>query len=428
MLNGEKIMAAKLKLFRSILVSFFLIFSTTVVATPSYKMTLEEVNIINSSTIEASVYIENVGEEELVITSYQCALSINQSLDLTGLTLSYKEGSSELLNEPNLYVGVDDIDGQPELAFVSYVGNDLITQKTRVGTFILEGNFNIVDISILEIKWDFEGAVSTIITGVNFENITNPANHESVFGLPASVEKMNILTATANSTSASRVIDGLGYSEDPNSRWSQEGMPARLVLDLGEISWISKTRISFYYFAEGRVYEYNVKVSEDNISWMNVLNNVKSKSIEWTEEEFAAVKGRYVMIEVLGSSGYKSNGWASIWEIEIYGSNSTTDVEEEDEIIDRDGTLPREYGISQNYPNPFNPSTNVQVMMKEEGKARIDVYNLLGERVLAVLDDELSAGTHEVNIDASSLPSGVYFYRLVINDSFTQTKKMNLLK
>ncbi len=49
--------------------------------------------------------------------------------------------------------------------------------------------------------------------------------------------------------------------------------------------------------------------------------------------------------------------------------------------------LPSDYGISQNYPNPFNPSTKVEVRMKESGSARLDVYNLLGERVLAVLDE-----------------------------------------
>ncbi len=67
-------------------------------------------------------------------------------------------------------------------------------------------------------------------------------------------------------------------------------------------------------------------------------------------------------------------------------------------------------------------------MMKESGSARLDVYNLLGERVLAVLDEDLSAGVHEVSIDGSKLASGIYIYKLDIENRFSQVKKMNLIK
>ena len=77
--------------------------------------------------IKASVYIENIGEN--LLTSYQCALSINQTIDLSSLSLIYVEGSSELLNEPNLYVGIDNIDGPTELTFVSYIGVILYQRK-----------------------------------------------------------------------------------------------------------------------------------------------------------------------------------------------------------------------------------------------------------------------------------------------------------
>jgi hypothetical protein len=67
-------------------------------------------------------------------------------------------------------------------------------------------------------------------------------------------------------------------------------------------------------------------------------------------------------------------------------------------------------------------------MMKESGSARLEVYNILGEKVLSVLDEELSAGVHEVNIDASKLASGVYLYKLDVNNQFVQLNKMNLVK
>ncbi len=129
-------------------------------------------------------------------------------------------------------------------------------------------------------------------------------------------------------------------------------------------------------------------------------------------------------------TGSEGNSWCDFWEMEIMGNNSTTGVDEieDDEELAEEETIPSEYGISQNYPNPFNPSTKVQVRMKESGSARLDVYNLLGERVLAVLDQELSAGVHEVNIDGSQLASGFYIYKLDIGNQFSQIKKMNLMK
>jgi hypothetical protein len=96
--------------------------------------------------------------------------------------------------------------------------------------------------------------------------------------------------------------------------------------------------------------------------------------------------------------------------------------------VDEKEELPTEFKLEQNYPNPFNPTTKVEVKMKESGSARLDIYNLLGEKVLAVVDSELSAGVHEINIDGSSLASGIYIYKFDIEGRFSQIKKMNLIK
>ncbi|MBK7978527.1 MAG: hypothetical protein IPK06_00655 [Ignavibacteriae bacterium] len=101
-------------------------------------MSIEDIKIEGIDKVSAEVYIENVGES-FELTSYQCALSINQELELSSLKLSYVEGSSELLNTPDLYVGIENIDGTAELTFVSFIGNDVISKKTLVGRFVLEG-------------------------------------------------------------------------------------------------------------------------------------------------------------------------------------------------------------------------------------------------------------------------------------------------
>ncbi|RME24922.1 MAG: T9SS C-terminal target domain-containing protein, partial [Candidatus Zixiibacteriota bacterium] len=97
---------------------------------------------------------------------------------------------------------------------------------------------------------------------------------------------------------------------------------------------------------------------------------------------------------------------------------------------DNDTPLPDSYRLAQNYPNPFNPTTVIAFTLPKGGTVRLDVFNLLGQRVRTLLDRYLPAGEHRVTFDARSdsgrpLGSGVYFYRLVTND-FIASKKMVL--
>jgi hypothetical protein len=77
---------------------------------------------------------------------------------------------------------------------------------------------------------------------------------------------------------------------------------------------------------------------------------------------------------------------------------------------------PERFELSQNYPNPFNPSTTIDFTLPEDAMVTLSVYNLLGQEVAKVLDrEQLDAGDQSVNFDAGMLPSGVYFYRIVVD-------------
>ncbi len=95
-------------------------------------------------------------------------------------------------------------------------------------------------------------------------------------------------------------------------------------------------------------------------------------------------------------------------------------------------SIPAEFSLSQNYPNPFNPSTKIKFSLAADSKVSVKVYNLLGQQVAELTSGEYTAGRHEVNFDAASLSSGIYFY--IINaagkdgSNFTSTKKMTLMK
>ncbi|HOP07756.1 MAG TPA: T9SS type A sorting domain-containing protein [candidate division Zixibacteria bacterium] len=89
--------------------------------------------------------------------------------------------------------------------------------------------------------------------------------------------------------------------------------------------------------------------------------------------------------------------------------------------------LPGEFALSQNYPNPFNPITTIEFSLPRAGHTLLEVYNILGQRVVTLVDANLQAGSHQVEFDGDSQPSGVYFYRITSPEG-SQTKKMMLLK
>jgi hypothetical protein len=89
--------------------------------------------------------------------------------------------------------------------------------------------------------------------------------------------------------------------------------------------------------------------------------------------------------------------------------------------------IPDKFSLSQNYPNPFNPSTHFGFRIAEFGLVKFTIYDALGKQVQILVNQQLQPGTYEADWDASSYPSGVYYYKLE-SGSFAETKKMVLLR
>jgi hypothetical protein len=109
------------------------------------------------------------------------------------------------------------------------------------------------------------------------------------------------------------------------------------------------------------------------------------------------------------------------------------------DIVNVENQFPSDYALHQNFPNPFNPTTTIQFSVPREGFVTLKVYNLIGEEVVALVNEEKTIGTYEVEFGSGfihqsavggnrgSLTGGVYFYQLRAGD-FIETKKMILLK
>jgi hypothetical protein len=81
----------------------------------------------------------------------------------------------------------------------------------------------------------------------------------------------------------------------------------------------------------------------------------------------------------------------------------------------------------QNYPNPFNPSTNIEYSIPSESFVELKVYDVLGNEIASLVNEQQQAGVYRADFNADNLPSGMYFARIRVNE-FSQVIKMTLLK
>lgn len=142
----------------------------------------------------------------------------------------------------------------------------------------------------------------------------------------------------------------------------------------------------------------------------------KYENDQWNEADLQLPQQIRVMsISSVGDLIYAGTYDNGIWK---YDPTTTT--------VD-DGTLPVQFNLSQNYPNPFNPNTTIRYQTPQDGIVTLKVYDILGSEVAILVNEQKTAGSYEVNFDASRLASGVYIYKLQAGVHIT-SKKMLLVK
>jgi len=214
-----------------------------------------------------------------------------------------------------------------------------------------------------------------------------------------------------------KTIDGKGMMF-PDSRWqSADDMPVTINYDLGEFHSFDSLRIAFYKWESGRMFKYSVYTSKDSVNWEPAIEEIWSGNSEWTEINFDSVETRYMQLSLLESN---QGPFASIWEVEMYGTDNVTSIETITKV-------PETFELSQNYPNPFNPSTKIRYSVPQSLNVVIKVFDILGNEIATLVNEEKPIGNYEIEFDATTLPSGVYFYQLKSGE-FVQTKKMVLMK
>ncbi|UCH66833.1 MAG: T9SS type A sorting domain-containing protein [Ignavibacterium sp.] len=162
-----------------------------------------------------------------------------------------------------------------------------------------------------------------------------------------------------------------------------------------------------------------LKVDQNgNLIWSKTIGGMGEDYISETHQ---LDDGSYISI---GNTTSFGAGQRDLWLLKF--TNDPTGVNEE--LL---GNVDS-FKLFQNYPNPFNPTTKIKYSIPSVGAYRntpvqLKVYDLLGNEIATLVNEEKPAGTYDVEWDATGLPSGVYFYQLK-TDRFVETKKMILIK
>ena len=282
--------------------------------------------------------------------------------------------------------------------------------------------------------------LAAILTTTNGgENWVDHSFDESGLFNSVSFITENIAIAVGNNGRVARSADGgeTWMSQTPDVNYNlhdiklYENYPAIIVGESGTVlisynageTWDNYS-IDYYYNLKEvtsirldetiAVGEKEVRIGGDTFYMATILKSADG-GFTWNEE-LSDERGSYN-----GLSYYSEDKSLVVGDDGAYVClGTTTDIEFE-------VSGPLTFTLEQNYPNPFNPSTNIKYSVPENGFVKLSVYNLVGKEVKVLVNGQVNAGFYEIGFDATTLPSGIYFYRIQAG-SFVETKKMVLLK
>jgi beta-glucosidase len=221
-------------------------------------------------------------------------------------------------------------------------------------------------------------------------------------------------TVVVSSVESNEYLGTNAVDGDYSTRWSSLfSDPQSLKIDLGEVKHFNEIKI-YWETAYGK--DYYIEVSSDGTSWNNIVNQING--VGGVEKWIVNTDARYIRL-----TGIKrGTEWGySIYEFEIYNIDSLTNVNEGDTKI------PKDFYLEQNYPNPFNPSTTISYSISKEGFVSLKVYDILGEEVSTLVNENKKPGNYKMYFHGLNLASGIYIYAIKANNFFS-SKKMIYLK
>ena len=251
--------------------------------------------------------------------------------------------------------------------------------------------------------------------GTNNTRLYRSTNSGSIWSAVTTAPEVNssavwiYFDTSSNSTFVSFGGNNVYYSTNNGSSWQQAGCPDTGkfvgfcpgyfgVYDQYPMSMYTVRNNSKIYFSFG-FYNYNAEYTAPSGVYNRLANDIE-RSYWWY------------------SFAVRSNG--GITRFSLFRGGAVRRISD---------VVPEDFGLYQSYPNPFNPVTNIRFSIPNYIKeaVKLVVYDILGREINVLVNEQLIAGEYEASFDASDIPGGVYFYRL-ISGTFTISKKMVLIK
>ena len=202
------------------------------------------------------------------------------------------------------------------------------------------------------------------------------------------------------------LIAGIGVGESTYGALPVEltSFTAKVVGNTIELNWITGTEVNNYGFEVER--SSNITLGGwERIGFVEGQGNSNSpKEYSFTDSPKGGSKFSYRLKQIDTDGKY---AYSNVINIEI--------------------NLPIEVRLNQNYPNPFNPSTNISYSISKSSRVVLSVYDVLGNLVTTLVNENQEIGSYTINFNAGELSSGIYYYKLQVGD-FVAVKKMLLLK
>ena len=365
-------------------------------------------NYANTRLISPAIVLPNISNEESIQFKFWQWFNIEDVADQGVIQISVNSGQWETISDVEID-GNNPVWTQYVADLTSYAGSSvrIAFYFTSNGGGVYEGWY-IDDISI----------------EVGIVNFPNPEDFESGIGdwsadnglWEVGEPTVGPMGAHSGQNCVGTVLDG-NYSNYANTRLIS---PEITLTPLP-----GQTPMLFFYHwfkIENVADKGRIQISVSGNDWQTISNDITGNNETWSQ--FGLDLSNYADSTIRLGFYFTSNGGGNYegWYIDDIRIDGIVTG-----IGNIQNEIPNNFNLFQNYPNPFNPTTKINYEIPKRSFVTLKVYDVLGKEVATLVNQDMSAGSYEINFDASELTSGIYFYRISAG-SFTETKKMILLR
>jgi Secretion system C-terminal sorting domain len=376
---------------------------------PAFTCTLANDTMVSATVYEVDIYMLSRDTASIQLAQIAMGFTVNNLITNGGtLTASFVPGSSQLTNTSQI----------PTAFNATTVSGGLRVIKVAAKTPPGPGNGSLIS----NVAPGTKLARLRLTSNVGFA--TAQSNIKWLFG-PTT---LYVTTFNAYVNGTNTLIGGTGTPDTTAAYFAVNTSNPMLPVELSSfvsnvsgreinLSWETKTEVNTRQFEIDR----SLIGAKDAVTTWSPVGFIPAAGTSTTPKKYSFSEKN------LQSGKYHYR----LKMIDNDGSFKFSDV------VESDITLPKNFELSQNYPNPFNPSTKINYSLPFDSRVSIEVYNITGEKIGEILNQEQSAGYYTANFSSSTLnrniASGVYIYKLnavdkLTGNAFTSIKKMMLLK